>query len=454
MSEEGSTTVRYSAIDAVGNQGEEGVPLVIQVDLTAPDVTAIVPSTTSGWYNEPILVTLTATDPGSGVQSIEYRLDPAAPWTNYENPFEVSTEGATTVYFRARDAVGNTGDGQFDVGTLQVQLDLTAPTVTITSPSDGAQYPLGSTPPDPDFLCQDEAGGSGIATCEPAEPIDTSTLGSRTFAVTGTDVAGNTTTETVTYEVADTSAPTVSGTVAPAPNAAGWNTTAVTVTITADDGAGSGVAVIEYSLDGGASWITYGAPFGWDTEGETTISFRATDEAGNVSSTGSIIVKIDTVAPSVQSAQQGAFYVIGQAATVDFDCADDGSGIDTCTGGLPDGSMLATSSVGTFSFDVTAVDRAGNTDVTTVTYTVGYGICLFYDPLKEQPATGTVVIKLELCNADRNPRDRAGPHPDRHADRLGHRSVAKRHGLIQRRNGVPLRLQGARSTRTTSTWTS
>jgi hypothetical protein len=40
-----------------------------------------------------------------------------------------------------------------------------------------------------------------------------------------------------------------------------------------------------------------------------------------------------------------------------------------------------------------------NQSLSSATYTVGYRICLLYDPAKPQPIGGTVVIKLQLCDA-------------------------------------------------------
>ncbi|MDH6181902.1 sugar phosphate isomerase/epimerase/putative cell wall-binding protein/glucose/arabinose dehydrogenase [Microbacteriaceae bacterium SG_E_30_P1] len=62
-----------------------------------------------------------------------------------------------------------------------------------------------------------------------------------------------------------------------------------TVTITAED-EGSGVDSIEYRLAGDAEWTTYEAPFTVPGEGAVTVTFRATDVEGNVSTTGSVVV--------------------------------------------------------------------------------------------------------------------------------------------------------------------
>ncbi|WP_156891251.1 OmpL47-type beta-barrel domain-containing protein [Agromyces subbeticus] len=64
----------------------------------------------------------------------------------------------------------------------------------------------------------------------------------------------------------------------------------VLVTVLAADDA-SGVASIEYSLDGGV-WQAYAAPFGVTAHGKHTIAARASDVAGNTSDTASRNFKI------------------------------------------------------------------------------------------------------------------------------------------------------------------
>jgi hypothetical protein len=82
--------------------------------------------------------------------------------------------------------------------------DTTAPTITITTPADGANYLVGASII-ADYTCQDEAGGSGIATCTGpvanGAAIDTATVGTKTFTVNAADTAGNPATLTHTYQV-------------------------------------------------------------------------------------------------------------------------------------------------------------------------------------------------------------------------------------------------------------
>ena len=82
--------------------------------------------------------------------------------------------------------------------------DATAPTITITTPPDGASYTLHQAV-NADYECTDEAGGSGLASCvgtvANGTAIDTSTVGSKTIIVTATDNAGNSTSITNEYQV-------------------------------------------------------------------------------------------------------------------------------------------------------------------------------------------------------------------------------------------------------------
>ena len=88
-----------------------------------------------------------------------------------------------------------------------------------------------------------------------------------------------------------------------------------------------------------------------------------------------LLVADDSTAPTVASANDGATYALGEDASADYACSDEpgGSGIATCDGDVADGAALDTSSAGSRSYDVTAVDVAGNTTTATITYQVQDG---------------------------------------------------------------------------------
>ena len=66
------------------------------------------------------------------------------------------------------------------------------------------------------------------------------------------------------------------------------------MTLTADDGAGTGVATTEYRIGGGA-WTTYTAPF--TVAASAVIDYRSTDVRGNVEPAKTQEVRIDAAAP-------------------------------------------------------------------------------------------------------------------------------------------------------------
>jgi uncharacterized delta-60 repeat protein len=84
-------------------------------------------------------------------------------------------------------------------------LDGGEPTVTITAPADGAEYTLSSTVT-ASYECTDDPLGAGATipcagTVASGAPIDTSSVGTKSFTVSATDDAQNTTERTVTYRV-------------------------------------------------------------------------------------------------------------------------------------------------------------------------------------------------------------------------------------------------------------
>src|SRR3954452_10986225 len=94
----------------------------------------------------------------------------------------------------------------------------------------------------------------------------------------------------------DTKAPIVTAATA---TGSTWVASATTVTIHAIDPGGSGVASINYRVNQGltqqATGETAAVPVSGD--GVTTITYSATDAAGNKSADGTITVRIDTVSP-------------------------------------------------------------------------------------------------------------------------------------------------------------
>jgi len=87
---------------------------------------------------------------------------------------------------------------------LQGPPDSTPPTITLTTPPEGAVYILNQVL-NAKLRCDDEAGGSGLASCvgnvASGAAIDTGSVGANTFTVTAADNVGNSSSVTRHYKV-------------------------------------------------------------------------------------------------------------------------------------------------------------------------------------------------------------------------------------------------------------
>ncbi len=105
------------------------------------------------------------------------------------------------------------------------------------------------------------------------------------------------------FTITDTLKPAITASVAPPANAAGWHSSNATVTLTAtDDANGSGIKSITYSATGAqpiASTTVNAATTNVviSVDGITTLSYFATDNAGNTSDVGMTTIKLDKTGP-------------------------------------------------------------------------------------------------------------------------------------------------------------
>ncbi|HEY9330210.1 MAG TPA: glycosyl hydrolase, partial [Streptomyces sp.] len=127
-------------------------------------------------------------------------------------------------------------------------------------------------------------------------PVPVNTTGQHTLTYRATDMAGNTTTaQSVKFTVVaappeDRTAPEVSASVSGTKDDAGAYVGSATVTVTASDKE-SGVAGIEYSLDGGP-YLGYSGPVAITKSGSHTVLYRASDKAGNTSTPQSLTLTV------------------------------------------------------------------------------------------------------------------------------------------------------------------
>ncbi|MFD7426033.1 OmpL47-type beta-barrel domain-containing protein [Streptomyces sp. NPDC059818] len=114
VNEVGAHTIRYRATDKAGNAAAEKtaeftVAAPPTDDTTAPETSATVSGEKDdqGRYLGMATVTVTASDTGSGVNTIEYAVGADGAWQPYTGPVMVHEVGAQTVRYRATDKAGN-----------------------------------------------------------------------------------------------------------------------------------------------------------------------------------------------------------------------------------------------------------------------------------------------------------------------------------------------------------
>ncbi|MFF7341268.1 OmpL47-type beta-barrel domain-containing protein [Streptomyces sp. NPDC008163] len=206
----GEQTVRYRAFDKAGNAAAEKnetftVAAPPTDDTTAPETSATVSGEKdeNGDYIDMATVTVSASDTGSGVNTIEYAVGSDGAWQPYNGPVMVHQTGEQTVRYRATDKAGNAAaekNVRFTVVAAPPQ-DTTPPvtgaTVKGTKNSAGAYVGRAEV----DVSATDE-GGSGVAGVEYSldagpylaytAPVVVDRAGRHTVAYRATDEAGNT----------------------------------------------------------------------------------------------------------------------------------------------------------------------------------------------------------------------------------------------------------------------
>lgn len=162
-----------------------------------------------GWRSGGVTVRVSGAD-DVGVRGLEVRLHrpggEVGAWQEVSGAVHdvvVAGEGLTYVQARAVDVNGNVSAS----AVLSVRIDDTAPTVTITSPADGAVVDQGEQVTVA-FTCADAS--SNLASCDGTQadgtPLATATAGVHELTVRAVDNAGNVTVVTHRYEVRPTPA--------------------------------------------------------------------------------------------------------------------------------------------------------------------------------------------------------------------------------------------------------
>jgi len=330
--------VRSSNALHVELRSKPGSHITIRVlgrDEAPPTITAsVTPAANSaGWHRTNVQVTFTCGDAGSGTA-----ICPPSKVVTTEGQGQVISGTAT-------DAAGNTA-----TASVTLNIDKTTPIITAkTEQIPSADGWIGGAAIIT-FECNDE--NSGIATCP--SPITVLNDGVADFPhLRAVDRAGNVGETSASVKV-DSTAPTITATLDPAPNTIGWNNFNVTVAFECRD-ATSGIAFCSPAV----TVI--------DDVMRLPITGTARDRAGHSVST-TVHVSVDKTAPSIVPAFSPRPNPHGWNngdVVVSFECGDTGSGVESC----PD-PVTVTGEGRDLPASRTIRDRAGNTAMAPVSLNI------------------------------------------------------------------------------------
>nr|WP_156157988.1 hypothetical protein [Paenibacillus sp. VKM B-2647] len=201
-----------SALDIPG-LNPNSAPIYMSHWSTPPVTSAVVtpaqPDGLHGWYVHPVTVTLSAYGNFSAVAKTEYSLDGGSTWLTYSAPVTMSQDSQYTLSYRSTNVAGNVEAAK----TIAFNLDSTAPTIALS----GLEYGTYSDSMDitPVVTLSDNLSGvdsskttvtissNGVQqTVQQGTtiPLYTLPLGSHTLIVTASDMAGNTSSQTIVFQ--------------------------------------------------------------------------------------------------------------------------------------------------------------------------------------------------------------------------------------------------------------
>ncbi len=334
--------------DTAGNEATSLAVTNVRIDNTPPTTSQNDPGQ---YLRATKTLTGSAADSGSGIDHVDFERAPTGggPWTT------IATDSTPGDGFQASFDTTSVSDGHYDLRT--VAYDVAGNQATSSAITDRL---VDNTPPDATMI---NAGtyvrGAVNLTSVTADPgganasgvvsvsYEFSTNGGTSWQPTGasfnstavtdgnvslhviaTDAAGNSTTSGAETSLVDNTRPVTTDN---APS--GWQSSAVTVTLTPSDG-GSGINITEYSIDGSPTYtagtsVLVPAPANGSNDGAHTIAYFSVDNAGNIETVKSTTVLIDATPPTCPSCS-AADYLRG-TVTLSANPGESGSGIQSVT---------------------------------------------------------------------------------------------------------------------------
>ncbi len=343
----GEHTLTARAYDAAGNIGtSEQVVVIVERDTFPPSVAITAPAM-GATVSELTWVDMPASDQ-TEVARVELHIDGVLYWQTTSSPYRIYWDtqtfvnGSHALFARAYDSYGNSADSP-EVFVL-VNNDVTPPTVSLTAPANGATVSgyvqVTASATDDRGVSYVEFSIDGIR-----KWIDYSAPYSFTWdtrypgrgghtltakAVDGKNRVGTSTPVTVT--VVEDYTPPVTAITAPSAGA----TVSETVSIQANASDATGVARVEFFVDGSLIATLTSAPYvaSWNSRsvpnGSHTLTTKAFDLVGNFATSAAVTVAVyhepDSTAPTAAITSPASNTVVAGTLTVTA-TADDAIGV-------------------------------------------------------------------------------------------------------------------------------
>ena len=416
----GSHTIEAKGFDVAGNSATSAVTVLV-VDTAPPAVFIQTPPNGAAVFG---LVTIqaSASDSGSGVAQVEFRVDGAAIGTDDTPPYAATWDatgaasGSHVLEAIATDGAGNTGVASV---TVTVPLpDVIPPTVSIVVPSEGATV-TGTV------LIGASAGdvGSGMSRVEffvdgvfvgvsyrhmyvASWDSSGAVPGPHVITATAYDLVGNSASASITVQVPDQTVPTV---VLTSPLDGALVSGDVPLEATAWD-ADSAVDSVEFRVDGAVLAVDSSAPYSaaWDSSaaspGAHTITATAFDAAGNTNSASATVLTPDPVPPTISMGSPADGATVSGTVPIAATASDVGWGVAYVEFSV-DGSSISSDTASPFAatwdsaaalpgahtITATAFDKAGNSSSTSVSVVLSASDVMPPTVTITSPANGATV---------------------------------------------------------------
>ena len=379
----GDYTLSVEAVDKAGNGVTASLQFSIRLPVadTTPPAVFIDQPAEGAHVRRAAVLSVAATDSGSGVSSVEHRLDEQPQWsslalspTTGKHTLNVGDlpDGAHAASVRATDNAGNVSDVQ----VRRFTVDNTAPLVVVTGVAEDGRY-TGSASAAIAISDNHLANSSIMLNGQPyvsGSPVGTP--GTYVLTAAARDIAGNETVVTVRFQVTAGSggAPAVTIT-APAANAVVRSGVPVLARVVP----AANISRLEIAVAAGASYTAmasrgggaYEAMLAQLADGPVLLRVRAVDSQGVSHPDVVRTVTVDNTPPAIEqlSVADGGRYPAGQAISFKVVDAHLESVVSTLDG-QPFSQGQRVSRPGSHVLQITARDRAGNQAQRTVVFTV------------------------------------------------------------------------------------